>query len=463
MTERKRRRGTPGFGIPPPFSPITGTHATLRVEGIYPYCAMMQVAAADTYDDYVICRGFDPRIRKFIDYEAGNADKPGISVAKPFGNRTTGSYTIAEVYPAFLPTQGAAGQGGLAEDYTPPSPTDVDWRVGQNAGTAPTASAGGQPSGLDVEITELIDHNSKYVQWMLIDSGQGGEDAQWFRTKENWTSDWTDDQAAHYVVCHPCDDYLGANTDSETEVTVRLPSGYRQDSPRTGHNQDPNVVASDVIAAVLAEDGSYTCVSDYLDDKVGTVKMWVSLYDAVPEGWVIMDGVENSVANGGSGLNMTGRFVRGSGRIAGNTGGWETHTHQVDVDIEPHSTTELAFAINHTHAVTVAEHSVVDLEHEHPIDTITPSIGADDGVVPDWPYPYMCTGAPEDYSGSHTCDDTDWGPLAHAEAITSEAFAGGQVPPHALEHDSGDSITDEVSNIPPYTDLIFIERIDNSI
>lgn len=163
MTFRKRRRPTPGFGVFPPYNAITGVHANLRAEGIHPYCAMMQVAAEDEYDDYVICRGFDPRIRKFIDYEEANADKPGISVAKPFGNRVAYRYQIGQVYPAFLPTQGT-------EDYTPPSPTAVDWRVGQNPGTVPDSSTGGHPQSLADTIEELTDHNDKYVNWMLIDS-----------------------------------------------------------------------------------------------------------------------------------------------------------------------------------------------------------------------------------------------------------------------------------------------------
>ena len=87
MNFRKRRRPTPHFKIPSPFNPITGGFGELEVEGVYPYCAMMQVAADDTYDDYVVCRGFDTRILKFVDYEEGSSEKPGISVAKPFGDR----------------------------------------------------------------------------------------------------------------------------------------------------------------------------------------------------------------------------------------------------------------------------------------------------------------------------------------------------------------------------------------
>ena len=132
---------------------------------------MVQVAAEDTYADYVICRGFDPRILKFIDYEEGNSDKPGISVAKPFGKRSASTYEIAEVHPAFLPTQGNSGFDDFRQViYTPPSPTAVEWRVGQNPGVVTGGLEGGQPENLTEEIGILYDHNGKVVNWMLIDS-----------------------------------------------------------------------------------------------------------------------------------------------------------------------------------------------------------------------------------------------------------------------------------------------------
>jgi hypothetical protein len=130
---------------------------------------MMQIAASDEYNDYVICRGFDPRIQAFVDYEAGNEDKPGISVAKPFGKRGTNYYLIGQVFPALLPTQGTMYEGRPGtRDYVPPSPSTVDWRVGQNPGVAETSV--GHPADLDEAITALKDHNDLYVNWMLIDS-----------------------------------------------------------------------------------------------------------------------------------------------------------------------------------------------------------------------------------------------------------------------------------------------------
>ena len=169
---RKRRRPTPNFRMPNPFNPISGDQANLRQDGTAPFCAMMQVAAEDTYDDYVICRGFDTRILKFIDYAEGDSNKPGISVAKPFGKRKPDTYEIGEVYPAFLPTQGNAGFADFRQVvYVPPSPTAVKWRVGQNPGVVTGGGLeGGQPEELSDEIGILYDHNEKVVNWLLIDS-----------------------------------------------------------------------------------------------------------------------------------------------------------------------------------------------------------------------------------------------------------------------------------------------------
>jgi len=169
---RKRKNPTPHFKAPPPYNPMHGEQANLRQDGTAPYCAMMQVAADDTYTDYVICRGFDPRILKFIDYAVGDANKPGISVAKPFGRRTAGTYEIGEVYPAFLPTQGNDEFTGFRQvTYVPPSPSTVNWRVGQNPGTVTGGGLdGGQPEALTDTIEILYDHNGKVVNWLLIDS-----------------------------------------------------------------------------------------------------------------------------------------------------------------------------------------------------------------------------------------------------------------------------------------------------
>lgn len=160
---RKRKRPTPNFRIPPPFNPMDGDYAKLGMEGILPYCAMMQVAENDIYPDYVVCRGFDTRVVKFVDYAEGDANRPGISVAKPFGCRGIRKYRRGEIYPAFLPIQGTA-------TYTPPSPSGVNWRLGQNPGVASETIDGGHPEVLADGVSLLIDHNNLAVNWILIHS-----------------------------------------------------------------------------------------------------------------------------------------------------------------------------------------------------------------------------------------------------------------------------------------------------
>jgi hypothetical protein len=149
---RKRRQPTPHFRLPPPFNPMQAEEHKLLVPGIFPYCAMMQIAAEDTEDDYVWCRGYDVRDNRFVDYP------PGIPVAKPFGNRLAGVYEIAEIHPAFLPLQTECS-----------IPVDVPWRVGQNPGVSETTQ--GHPADLD-ETVEIMYVDGVAVSWMLIDGGQ---------------------------------------------------------------------------------------------------------------------------------------------------------------------------------------------------------------------------------------------------------------------------------------------------
>lgn len=187
---RKRRRPTPHYKVPPPYNPLHGEQANLRQEGVSPFCAMVQVAAEDTHENYVVCRGFDPRILKFIDYAEGDASKPGISVAKPFGKRRTGTYEIGEIYPALLPTQGNADFMDFRQvTFIPPSPVGVNWRLGQNPGVVQGGGLdGGQPENLSGTIEILYDDSGKVINWLLIDS-DGGDKHYLFTLLENMGDD----------------------------------------------------------------------------------------------------------------------------------------------------------------------------------------------------------------------------------------------------------------------------------
>ena len=225
---------------------------------------------------------------------------------------------------------------------------------------------------------------------MLLDrGGSAGSKCQWGKAKENWTDN---DPDCDHVIVYPCDDCDGANPDTSTEVTVLLPSSAEQ---------DPNVVADDVVAYEEAADDTYVCNSDYLDDKIGTVKMWAKESADIPPGWAIMNGSANAAPEG-TGIDLTDRFVRAAGE-PGEEGGEPSHTHD--------------------------EHSVSDLNHEHPITSATPF---DEGTGTSFTRVDDCTDGA--MMPDEDCGGDFWGPL-----------------PHSSE-----------SNDPEYTEMIFIERIDNS-
>jgi len=143
--------------LPPPFNPMSGERADLVAQGIPTHCAMMQIAAADEFKNYVICRGYDPRTKKFYDYDTEDADKNGIPVAKPYGSRVVGLYTVGEIFPAVIPIT----------------------RIGQTSGVA--AVTDGHPADLDEEVEILYrddsadaDANASYpIAWLLLDGGGG--------------------------------------------------------------------------------------------------------------------------------------------------------------------------------------------------------------------------------------------------------------------------------------------------
>lgn len=156
MTIRKHKNPTPHFRLPPPYSPVTGQEAPLSSRGVYPYVAMMQVAKTDVHQNYVVCRGHDVRFSKFYDYAAGDPDKPGIPVAKPYGRRRPCLYRVGQIFPAIIPLQ------------TPnPQPASVPWRVGTNPGVA-TVSVG-HPADLYETVTELYTDEGKLIDYMFLE------------------------------------------------------------------------------------------------------------------------------------------------------------------------------------------------------------------------------------------------------------------------------------------------------
>ncbi len=358
---RKRRVATPGFGHTP-HDPIGGGYANLRAEGVHPYCAMMQVAAADEYEDYVICRGFDTRILKFVDYEEDNDDKPGISVAKPFGNRVQDYYEIGQIFPAFLPTQGSVSEGpAQGQNYVPPSPTDIDWRVGQNPGTT-GGTTGGHPDDLDDAISELTDHNGKYVNWILIDSGNV---IKWGRCQGKPTGGNGTTAGSKTVSVKACD-YDATDDSSETGDAFDITTPVR------GASKDTALFVGSVVGYVQQGDDKII-VTEFTDAPIGTVKM-VNVDAAIRIGW------QECVS--GATLDMAGRIPIGVDTGAG-VGKWiaidedgGAETHGPGVTPTGHDTTSGKGHADHDHSGQNWDHS---------LDTGSGYASGSDGATPAHP------------------------------------------------------------------------------
>lgn len=87
--------------------------------------------------------------------------------------------------------------------------------------------------------------------------------------------------------------------------------------------KDPNVRSGDSFFYKVFQGAYYPEGDGYLDDKKLTQKNWAGLLANIPQGWAVCDGVANSVGNGGSGLDLSGRFLKWSG-VAGTTGSSDT-------------------------------------------------------------------------------------------------------------------------------------------
>jgi len=271
----------------------------------------------------------------------------------------------------------------------------------------------------------------------------------YFKASENWRIE----TFADTVLCNPAEDVDGINVDTGVTKTIYLPQVAEM---------DPNVVTGDVIAARLGQDGKFVCVSDYLDDKIGTVKMWSGSVAAIPPGWEVMDGSANSAVAHGSGISLIDRFVRGS-LSAGEQGGNKEHWHNLFVFVEGHSQFELAVALDHTHEASVDNHTVAQLRHNHPINLDTPSLGwkADyEAWTPDQARRVGCTGDPVEpdlvclLAGA-------WGPLTHTVNIEPAYPEGGTA--SGLVHITSSSYMDPADHTPEYASLIFIERVNNAV
>ena len=272
-------------------------------------------------------------------------------------------------------------------------------------------------------IVYLFQHNQSR-RWYAIPQAQttGPQPVRWGICQANWTytGGVYPSQGGHArVTVKECDDSVGTNPHGDN-IVVYLPKNA---------SGDPNLVAGDVLAFVLATNGTPVCVSSYMDDPIGTVKMFTGNSGQVRPGWACMGGGNESKHLNGNSWNMEGKFARHScsDGLVGTTGGSDTHNHGG------------VTGYNET-GITVNDHP----PHKHATPAEYTRVKSGDDSVNVLTAPAnSCTSTEKYNSGDGSCGiDTT---LSHT--VVDEGHA------HTLSADS---------NVPAYRYLRFIERVDNS-
>ena len=169
-------------------------------------------------------------------------------------------------------------------------------------------------------------------EYVIFDAKQTAPGTIFYaRTYSSHTLAPSSKSTAHYVECQAVNDLAGDGFDSgSAHFIVFLPS------PSSA--TDPNVDASTIIGYTVDSAGVKVCVTDYLDDARGMLKIWGGSAASVPHGWALCDGTSyGSVTT----PNLEGMFVlaalpgdgsnfdgQGNTRDVGASGGTPQHSHK---------------------------------------------------------------------------------------------------------------------------------------
>jgi hypothetical protein len=196
---RKRKSPAPFFKQAVPYDPVSGEYSPIGVPTEKIHIAMFQVIEADTHDNYIVCRGYDPTLRKFLN---------SINVAKPYDQRGAFGYVVGHVFPAAIPIT----------------------RLGETSGVSETTI--GCPADLNEAIEILLDDDSNPVRWLDISSGgvirvisgvlDGALDAGGSATMSIW--ELNDGET----------DWVNESTDTSDNMTVFAPAIMRSGSIAVG-------------------------------------------------------------------------------------------------------------------------------------------------------------------------------------------------------------------------------------
>ena len=154
------------------------------------------------------------------------------------------------------------------------------------------------------------------------------QSGRWAVAQSNW--DYNPDSSTYpsngglmaTVMCKEANDYLGNGTTGRSDIIIYLPAGV---------GEDPNISSGDVILFFETLDG-LKVATGYGDFRVGAIRIDANA-DKGTGGWAVMNGTENSVPNGGSGVDLRDKFLRQwkTTTESGNTGGGETGALDLEV------------------------------------------------------------------------------------------------------------------------------------
>ena len=312
--------------------------------------------------------------------------------------------------------------------------------------------------------------------------------ALWGRSQANWATNAGDPRVSIKQV---------TGSPGRTSSTVSG-SAFWCYLPPT-HDGDPNIVSGQNVAYVFDQDGNAVCGGEYLDAKIGTVRMWAGDKADIPTGWGLMDGVANAGGNGGTGYAMVsgsdqyfalatdvdsggGNGAVGTDRAKDGTQGQSTIviTAHMEADFEAilvdhdaatiddhaagvtgsgtasigNHTGDTGFAytgLNNTNVLADAHgfscHNVKEAEYpDTPVECVDCEIDTHIMTVND----------PQHRHSLGTLTHTDSG---HTHSTPELAHSG------TLAHDVVGNLAHSVTTLPrpEFINLMFIERLDNSI
>jgi hypothetical protein len=205
------------------------------------------------------------------------------------------------------------------------------------------------------------------------------------------------------------------------------------------------VVEGGVLAFFEMNDGTFMAPG-YGDDQIGTVRHDINGNAVSPKGWGVMDGSDNSKANGGSALDIATneRFLRQWASVADNTSTGGAETDSVTVGTHSGSSVDSAITIGN-HSAGNTGNTTIDeaIPHVHSMDNST-AIQEGSGTT----YNVVIT----NFTGNPLGD------LAHSSHNhTTPALSHSVTGSSALSHSAV-----SVDTVPPFLYVAFLERLNNS-